>query len=153
MSLSEYLPRSDEELTFSTCSHTSSDVVKRTDEATPNEEGRHHKRVKTPPTTPLATTKRFPFFDLPRELRDEINHHAFQDVSIRYSVPIEKTKERIAEAEQELVVMATYGQRRQYPRHSECPEWLRYNRQLGQEGLQQFYRQAIFTLSATPDGH
>jgi hypothetical protein len=135
--------------------HTPSDVAKRTkrtNEATSNEDGKDHKHVKTLPTTPLTTTKRYPIFDLPRELRDEIYHYAFQGVNIRYSITITRTARCSAEVKQGLVGVATYG-RRQSPRLHEFPRWLRCTKQLRQEGLQQFYRLATFALSAVPENH
>jgi hypothetical protein len=145
MSLSEYPTRCGEEVTITTYSNTVSRRSKRSNEATLNEEITARKRVKT-----LTSTKEFPFFNLPRELRDQIYHHAFGDVTIWYEVATAKPANCDAEAEETIMVLATYGQKRP-PVACEFPQWLRCNKQLRQEGLQQFYRQATFTLQAFPE--
>jgi hypothetical protein len=104
------------------------------------------------PTKRVRMRGKFPFFSLPRELRDEIFHYACENISIGTHLDTRirtfggSWPRRVTES---VTTRGFYvqgdGER---PTMLQFPLWLRYSKQMRQEGLERFYRSADFTVNA-----
>jgi hypothetical protein len=104
------------------------------------------------PSKQVKPRGKFPFFCLPRELRDEIYQYACEDISIETHL---NTRIRIfggswpGRVTDSVTTRAFYVQEDgRRPTMLQFPLWLRYNKQMRQEGLERFYRRANFTVNA-----
>jgi hypothetical protein len=85
------------------------------------------------------------FFDLPRELRDEIYHHALEGVSISFPFCNILLLE-LDHLTDYIPFIVAYGERDRMDQRV-FPAWLRYNNRLRREGLTQFYRHAKLIIN------
>jgi hypothetical protein len=99
----------------------------------------HHKRTKYRSMDSAVLDEKFPFWKLPRELRDLVYHHTFGGTSICIKW-VRKT--------QVVPVMADYGrvERLSAGVQEELPSWLQTTKRLKEEALEQFYRKAQFAV-------
>src|SRR4051794_14014316 len=92
-----------------------------------------------------SVTKKFLFFSLLRELRDDIYDYAFTDMSISFRLwDNSLDQHKYSNGYASVMAMHQEGNRREPI--GEFPSWLRYNMQLRREALEQFYRKLSFVI-------
>jgi hypothetical protein len=103
----------------------------------------NRKRVKYSPVLPPPTEKKLPFLSLPRDLGDKIHDYALEGLTTRYH------DDRILR-HHKTTIIATYTPVKETLQNEqlESLEWLRFNKQLQQEALTQYYRHGEFTIKA-----